>query len=86
MRPAEIAKLFSEYLEAGTTPKGTKVKSFFGNLPAAQKRLVAKNVAKAYEDHLQAEKEKVEARKKRRKEISELKKKAKELGMVLKEA
>lgn len=86
MKPAEVANVFSEYIEEGTTPKGVKVQSFFNNLPHSQMRVVANNIAKAYEAHLKAEAERAEMQKKRKKEIAELKKKAKELGLVLSEA
>lgn len=85
MRPSEIAKLFAEYIEEGSTPKGTKVQSFFGNLNVSQKRLLANNVAKSYAQFQQEEKEKAEMHKQKKKEISELKKRAKELGLVLSE-
>ena len=85
MRPAEIAKLFNEYMEQGTTPKGMKIRSFFNQLPDAQKRVVAKNINKAFEAYKKEEQAKVEMRKQRKKEISDLKKKAKELGLVLSE-
>ncbi len=85
MKPAEVAKIFSEYIEEGSTPKGTKVQSFFNNLPPAHMRIVANNVSKAFEVYLKAEEEKAEMRKKRKKEIIELKKKAKELGLVISE-
>ncbi len=86
MKPNEIAKLFSEYLESGTTAKGVKIKSFFNYLPTAQKRLVAKNIEKANASFLQEEKHKSDLRKRQKKEISDLKKKAKELGLVISEA
>ncbi len=85
MKPTEIARVFSDYLEEGTTPKGAKVKSFFNQLSTAQKRIVANNVAKAYSTYVQEEKEKAEQKKKLKKEISELKKRAKELGLSVKE-
>ena len=85
MKPAEIATQFAQYIEEGTTPKGVKVQSFFNNLPASQMRVVANNIAKAYEAHQKAEAERAEMMKKRKTEISELKKKAKELGLVLSE-
>lgn len=85
MRPAEIAKVFNEFIEQGTTPKGMKIQSFFNQLPDSQKRVVAKNINKAFEAFKKDEQEKVELRKQRKKEISELKKKAKELGLVLSE-
>jgi hypothetical protein len=84
MKPSEIAKLFADYIEQGTTPKGVKIQSFFKNLPDAQKRVVAKNITKAFNAHLTAEKEMAEMQNKRKKEISELRKKAKELGFILK--
>lgn len=83
MKPNEIAKQFATYLDEGTTAKGVKVQSFFGHLSPAQKRLVAKNISKAYASHLQEEKDKFELRKKKKKEISELKRKAKELGLKI---
>jgi len=83
MKPTEIAKLFSDYIEEGTTPKGLKVKTFFNHLTHAQKRIVANNVAKAYSSYIQEEKEKEEQKKKMKKEISELKKKAKEFGLTI---
>jgi peptidyl-tRNA hydrolase len=83
MKPAEIAKLFADYIEQGTTPKGLKVQSFFNQLPDSQKKAVANNVSKAFEAYQKAEEEKAEMRKKRKKEIAELKKKAKELGLTL---
>ncbi len=78
-----MAETFSEYMEEGTTPKGVKVKSFFSHLSPAEKRLVANNVSKAYASFLHEEKAKAEARKKKKKEISDLKKKAKELGLKI---
>lgn len=83
MKPVEVAKLFAEYIEQGTTPKGLKIQSFFNQLPDSQKRVVANNVSKAFDLHQKAQKEKVEMQAKRKKEISELKKKAKELGLTL---
>jgi hypothetical protein len=85
MSPSEIANEFVAYLEEGTTPKGTKVQSFFSHLSSSQKRLVAKNIAKAYSTHVKEESEMIEMRKKMKKEISELKKKAKELGLIISE-
>lgn len=32
MKPAEIANIFTEYIEEGTTPKGLKVQAFFNQL------------------------------------------------------
>jgi hypothetical protein len=49
MKPNEIAKLFSEFIEEGTSAKGVKIKSFFSRLPDSQKRIVANNIAKAYD-------------------------------------
>lgn len=86
MKPTDIAKLFSEYLEESTTPKGVKVQAFFSHLDASQKRIVSKNIAKAYAIYLQEENELAERRKKNKKEIAELKKKAKELGLIVSEA
>ena len=85
MKPNEIAKLFGDYIEQGTTPKGVKIQSFFNQLPDSQKKVVANNVAKAFESFLKNEKEREEMKKKRKKEIAELKKKAKELGLTVTE-
>lgn len=85
MKPNEIATLFSEYLEEGSTPKGTKIQSFYGHLTSSQKRLVANNIAKSYSSHVEAEGQKAELLIVKKKEISELKKKAKELGLVISE-
>lgn len=81
MKPSEIAKVFTEYIEEATTPKGVKVQSFFNQLADSQKRIVANNIAKAYAAHLKVEKAQFESAKKNKKEISELKKKAKALGL-----
>lgn len=86
MKPNEIASLLSEYLEEGTTPKGMKIQSLFGHLTTSQKRTVANNIAKAYALHLEEEMAKEEIKKEKKKEISELKKKAKELGFIISEA
>jgi Na+/phosphate symporter len=86
MKPTEIAKLFTEYLEESTTPKGVKIHAFFSHLDSSQKRIVSKNIAKAYAAFLQEEKELEERRKKNKKEIAELKKRAKELGLIISEA
>lgn len=86
MKPKEIANQFSEYIEDGTTPKGVKIQSFFSHLTPAQKRIVAKNISKAYASFLEEEKEKADMRKKKKKEITELKKKAKELGLTISQA
>lgn len=86
MKPIEIAKLFSEYLEEGTTPKGVKIQSFFGHLSSPQKQLLAKNISKAHASFLESENEKADLRKKKKKEIAELKKKAKELGLTVSES
>ena len=85
MKPNEIATLFSEYLEEGTTPKGMKVQSFFSHLSSSQKRLLANNISKSYALNLQAEKEKAILQSEKKKEISQLKKRAKELGLVVSE-
>jgi hypothetical protein len=85
MKPNEIATLFSEYIEEGTTPKGMKVQSFFSHLSSSQKRLLAKNISKFYASYLQAEKDKSNLQSKNKKEISELKKRAKELGLIISE-
>lgn len=86
MKPNEIAQIFSKYLEEGTTAKGIKVQSFFSRLSPSQKRLVARNISKAYATFLEEEKAKSDLRKKKKKEISDLKRKAKELGLVISEA
>lgn len=86
MKPKEIANLFSDYLEEGSTPKGVKIQSFFSNLASSQKRVVANNIAKAYESHIEEEKKLAEFRKNKKKEIADLKRKAKELGLVISEA
>lgn len=86
MKPKEISDLFADYLEEGSTPKGVKIQSFFSHLTSSQKRIVANNIAKAYESHLEEEKEKAELREKKKKEIAEIKRKAKELGLVVSEA
>ncbi|PHQ86045.1 MAG: hypothetical protein COB65_01610 [Thalassobium sp.] len=86
MKPKKIANLFSDYIEEGTTPKGVKIQSFFSHLSSSQKAVVAKNISKAYASHLEEEKEKSDTRKKKKKEISELKRKAKELGLIISEA
>lgn len=86
MKPTEIAKLFTEYLEESTTPKGIKIQAFFSHLNSSEKRIVSNNIAKAYATFLQEEKELAERRKKNKKEIAELKKKAKELGLIVSEA
>jgi TRAP-type mannitol/chloroaromatic compound transport system substrate-binding protein len=85
MKPNEIAKLFSEFIEEGTTAKGVKVKSFFNGLPDSQKRIVANNIAKAYATYQEEEKAKADLRKRKKKEIAELKRKAKELGLTISE-
>ena len=85
MKPKEIASVFSNYIEEGTTPKGTKIQSFFNHLPNSQKRLVAQNISRAFASHLEDEKVKQELRKKKKQEISELKKRAKELGLIVSE-
>jgi peptidyl-tRNA hydrolase len=85
MKPKEIASIFTDYIEQGTTPKGIKIQSFFGHLPISQKRLVAQNISKAFEAHQEEEKEKLELRKKKKQEISKLKKRAKELGLIVSE-
>lgn len=86
MKPNELAKAFSSYIEEGTTPKSVKIQSFFAHLTPAEKQLLAKNISKAYASFLEEEKEMAEMRKEKRKEINELKKKAKELGLILTEA
>lgn len=86
MKPNEISKLFSEFIEEGTTAKGVKIKSFFTRLPDSQKRIVANNIAKAYATYLKDEKAKSDLRKKKKKEIGELKKRAKELGLTISES
>ncbi len=86
MKPNEIAKLFSDFIEEGTTAKGVKIKSFFSRLPDNQKRTVANNIAKAYDTYLKEEKVKSDLRKKKKKEIAELKRKAKELGLTISES
>ena len=83
MKPKEISKIFSGYIEEGTTPKGVKIQSFFSHLTSSQKGVFAKNIAKAYTSFLEEEKEMSDLRKKRKKDISELKKKAKELGLTI---
>ncbi|MCH2213583.1 MAG: hypothetical protein MK086_00275 [Flavobacteriales bacterium] len=83
MKPTDMAKSFSNFMEEGTTPKGIKVQAFFGHLTDSEKRLVANNVSKAYASFLHDEKAKAEQRKKQKKEISSLRKKAKELGLRL---
>ena len=83
MKPSEIANVFSEYIEEATTPKGTKIQSFFNQLTDSHKRVVANNIAKAYAAYQESEKAKVALRKKNKKEVSELKKKAKALGLSL---
>ncbi len=85
MKPKEIAHLFSEYLEEGTTPKGVKIQSFFQHLETSQKRVFASNIQKAFAAHLEDEKKKSALRKEKKKEIAEIKKKAKELGLVISE-
>lgn len=86
MKPKEIANLFSDYMEESTTPKGVKIQAFFSHLSSSQKRIVAKNISKAYGSFLEEEKAKVELRNKKKKEIAELKKKAKALGLTLSES
>lgn len=83
MKPSEIADVFAEYMEESTTPKGTRIQSFFNQLTDSNKRTVANNIAKAYAAHQESEKEKSELRKKNKKEISALKKKAKALGLMV---
>jgi hypothetical protein len=85
MKPAEIAKVFSQYIDEGTTPKSKKVQSFFNNLPPKQMGIVAKYVAKSYDVYMKEEQERAAMRKEQKKEISALKKKAKELGFTLAE-
>jgi hypothetical protein len=85
MKPNEVAKIFSDFLEEGTTAKGVKIQSFFNRLSNAQKRIVANNVSKAYAKFVEEEKAKSELKKKKKKEIAELKKKAKELGLTVSE-
>lgn len=79
--PREIARAFSTYVTTGSTPNGTKVKSFFSHLEPSLKKLVYNNIQKAYAEHQQAESAKAELLKNRRKEISALKKAAKALGL-----
>lgn len=86
MKPKEIAALFSEYMEEGSTPKGMKIQSFFSQLDHSQKSVVARNIARAFAAYQEEEKRITELRKKKKKEISELKKKARELGLVISEA
>ncbi len=86
MKPKEIATLLSDYIEHGTTPKGIKIQSFFSHLPSSQKRLVAQNISKAFLNHQEEEKEKLELRKKKKQEISDLKKRAKALGLIISES
>ncbi len=86
MKPNEIANTFSEYLEEGTTAKGLKVQSFFNHLTSSQKRIVANNINKSYASYLEDEKAKADMRKKKKKEITELKRKAKELGLTISES
>jgi len=83
MKPTDIAKAFREYMEEGSTPKGIKIQSFFGHLSDSEKRLVANNISKAYAAFLLEEKKRAEQRKSKKKEISALRKKAKELGLKL---
>ncbi|MFM1932632.1 MAG: hypothetical protein RL226_1935 [Bacteroidota bacterium] len=83
MKANEIAKLFTTFIEEGTTPKGMKVHAFFHQLEASDKRLVANNIAKAYAAYVEEENEKEALRKQNRKEIAELKKKAKALGLKI---
>ena len=83
MKPNEIATLFSQYLEEGTTSKGMKVQSFFSHLSSSQKRLLANNISKSYALNLQADKEKAILQSEKKKEISQLKKRAKELGLII---
>ena len=83
MKPKEIASVFSEYIEEGTTPKGVKILSFFSHLTSSQKRLVAQNISKAYASFLEEEKEQAELRQKKKKEISEIKRRAKALGLTV---
>jgi hypothetical protein len=85
MKPKEIANLFSDYIEQGTTPKGVKIVSFFSHLTSSQKLLLAKNISKAFTSYVAEEKVRSESRNKKKKEISELKKRAKELGLVISE-
>ncbi len=85
MKPAEIANVFAQYIDEGTTPKSKKVQSFFNNLPPKHMSIVAKYVAKSYDVHMQEEASRAEMRKAQKKEISALKKKAKELGFTLAE-
>ncbi len=86
MKASEIANVFTEYMEESTTPKGVKIQSFFNQLTDSNKRIVANNIAKAYTEHQDAEKERAEMKKKNKKEISELKKKAKALGLSVVES
>ena len=83
MKARELAQVFTTFIEEGTTPKGVKIKAFFNQLSASEKRLVANNISKAYAAHLEEEKVKSELREKKKKEISDLKKRAKALGMTL---
>ena len=75
----------TDYIEEGTTPKEIKIQSFFGHLPISQKRLVARNISKALAAQQEKEKDKQELSKKKKKEISKLKKRAKELGLIVSE-
>ena len=86
MKPKEIATLFLDYIEEGTTPKGIKIQSFFSHLPTSQKRLVAQNISKSFASHQEEEKAKLELRNKKKQEISNLKKRAKELGFIISES
>ena len=83
MKPNEIASIFSKYIEEGTTPKGVKIQSFFSYFTSSQKRLIAQNVSKAYVSFLEEEKEKAEIRQTMKKEIAEIKRRAKALGLTI---
>ncbi len=83
MKPVEMAKLFSEYLNEGTTPKGVKVQSFFQRLEDKDKKVVSNNVKRAFEAHLKEQKERADILKKKKKEVNDLKKRAKELGLKI---
>jgi hypothetical protein len=81
MKPADMAKAFTNYLNDGTTPKGMKVKSFFGQLDDSEKKIVMNNIVKAFGEYQKEQKAKAELLKQKKSEVSALKKRAKELGL-----
>lgn len=81
--PKEMASTFSQFINEASTPKGIKVQAFFNHLDDSDKRVIYNNVSKAYETHQANIKAQSERLKEKKKEVSDLKKRAKELGFKL---